>query len=69
MCETAAEQMAKSVILTSATAAPGSILGPAARANLHTFRYRGTDHSLLYKYLLSPWAEYCVQRLTPLWVA
>lgn len=33
------------------------------------FQYHGEDHSLLYKYVLSPLATFCVYRLTPEWLA
>lgn len=40
----------------------------AARA-LPEFQYKGQDLSLTYKYLLSPFAEWCVQTLTPRTIA
>ena len=39
------------------------------RAALKRYKYVGEDRSLLYKYVLSPWAEFCVVWLTPEWVA
>jgi ethanolaminephosphotransferase len=42
---------------------------PAGAAALRRHRYHGRDHSLLYAYVLSPWAEWCVARLAPLWLA
>ena len=41
----------------------------SSKAAVRAFRYRGEDRSLLYKYALSPLAEFCVTRLTPLWIA
>lgn len=35
---------------------------------LHTYSYKGTDLSLLYNYILSPIAEYCL-KFVPLNVA
>jgi ethanolaminephosphotransferase len=40
----------------------------AARRLPH-YQYRGADLSLLYKYVLSPFAGWCVDTLTPTWVA
>jgi ethanolaminephosphotransferase len=37
--------------------------------NLHQYSYSGTDHSLYYKYLASPFAQLLNQTFTPLWVA
>ena len=39
------------------------------RCTLRAYKYRGQDHSLLFKYVLSPWAEFCVRTFVPLWVA
>ena len=36
--------------------------------NARTFKYSGTDLSLIYKYALSPLAQFCVDH-TPRWVA
>ena len=44
-------------------------LSDEAAAELPLFQYRGKDLSLTYKYVLSPFAEWCVQTLTPRSVA
>ena len=40
-------------------------LSDDARAKLPNYQYKGSDLSLLYKYVLSPLAEWCVQTLVP----
>jgi ethanolaminephosphotransferase len=44
-------------------------LSKHAESRLPEFRYKGQDNSLLYKYLLAPLATFCVNHLTPLWLA
>ena len=44
-------------------------LSPDARQNLPKYQYRGADHSLLYHYVLSPLAGWCVDHLVPTTVA
>jgi ethanolaminephosphotransferase len=44
-------------------------LSDAAARELPRFQYHGVDQSLLYKYVLSPLATFCVYRLTPVWLA
>lgn len=44
-------------------------LTPNAVSRLPDYRYQGEDLSLLYKYVLSPLASWCVDNLTPRWVA
>ena len=44
-------------------------LSDEAVNNLPQFQYRGKDLSLLYHYVLSPLADFCVNKLTPRWVA
>ena len=39
-----------------------------AAAELPHFEYQGEDLSLLYKYVLSPLASFCVNHLTPIWL-
>jgi hypothetical protein len=36
---------------------------------LKNYKYSGADLSLIYKYILSPWAQYCVDHFTPLSIA
>lgn len=36
---------------------------------LRRFQYQGQDRSLLYYYVFSPLAQFCVDRLTPRWIA
>ena len=38
-------------------------------AKVHKFQYRGADTSPVYKYILSPFAQFCVDKFTPLWMA
>jgi hypothetical protein len=38
---------------------------PAGRAALPKYVYHGEDKSYLYKYILSPWAAFCVETFTP----
>jgi hypothetical protein len=42
-----------------------SYITPAGRAALASYKYKGEDRSLLYKYVLSPWAQFCVDYFTP----
>ena len=44
-------------------------LSPHAVQQLPKFQYNGSDLSLLYKYVLSPFAAWCVDNLTPVWLA
>lgn len=44
-------------------------LSNEAAERLPNFQYRGQDLSLLYKYLLAPLATFCVNHLTPRWLA
>ncbi len=37
--------------------------------NVKQYQYKGQDLSPLYKYVLSPWADFCVRYFTPKWVA
>jgi len=37
--------------------------------NLKNFKYSGGDNSLIYIYFYSPLAEWCVDNLTPSWLA
>ena len=48
---------------------PGrAYLGPAGRAALPRYQYRGTDQSLFYRYLSSPGCDWITAQL-PVWVA
>ena len=54
-----------------AVAMPGpgrAYLGPAGRAALPGYQYRGTDQSLFYRYLSSPGCDWLTAQL-PVWVA
>eukprot|EP00571_Detonula_confervacea_P011827 CAMPEP_0172302154 /NCGR_PEP_ID=MMETSP1058-20130122/3895_1 /TAXON_ID=83371 /ORGANISM="Detonula confervacea, Strain CCMP 353" /LENGTH=506 /DNA_ID=CAMNT_0013012533 /DNA_START=136 /DNA_END=1656 /DNA_ORIENTATION=+ len=44
-------------------------LTPNAVKSLPQYQYDGEDQSLLYKYILSPLAAWCVDNLTPAWLA
>jgi hypothetical protein len=44
-------------------------ISPEGRENVKAFKYCGEDHSLIYKYLMSPLAAYLVENWTPRWVA
>jgi ethanolaminephosphotransferase len=44
-------------------------LNASAREALPHYQYKGTDNSLLYKYVLSPLAGVCVEHLTPKTIA
>jgi hypothetical protein len=46
-----------------------SYITEEGKAGLKKYTYKGEDRSLLYKHVLSPWADFCVRRLTPLTVA
>lgn len=37
--------------------------------NLKTYKYSGNDKSLFYKYFLSPFGNFCVNNLVPVWLA
>jgi ethanolaminephosphotransferase len=39
------------------------------RRRLHTYQYSGGDSSPVYKYVLSPWAQFCVDNFVPTWLA
>ena len=45
------------------------MLDSAQREALKEYRYVGGDMSLIYKYLLSPFAQNCVDCLCPSWLA
>lgn len=44
-------------------------LSPTAARELPHYTYKGQDQSLLYAYVLSPLAGWCVDHLTPRWMA
>lgn len=44
-------------------------LSPNAVKRLPNYQYNGEDQSLLYKHVLSPLAGWCVDHLTPTWLA
>ena len=44
-------------------------MSPQGREALRHYTYRGSDHSLLYKYWGTHWAQYLVDNFTPEWVA
>jgi ethanolaminephosphotransferase len=44
-------------------------LNDDAREQLPRYQYKGRDNSLMYKYLLSPLAKFCVDNLTPVYLA
>ena len=46
-----------------------SIAAADGREHAKTYKYRGQDLSLIYKYFSSPLAEYLVKRWTPSWLA
>jgi ethanolaminephosphotransferase len=45
------------------------LLSVSAATELPNFQYKGQDLSLTYKYVLSPIAEWCVQNVTPRYIA
>lgn len=53
----------------AAAAAGYYFLSTKAREQIPQYRYNGQDLSLLYKYVLSPLAQFCVDNLTPRWLA
>jgi hypothetical protein len=46
-----------------------SYITPEGRTALSLYKYSGEDRSYLYKYVLSPWAQYCVDHFTPWTIA
>ena len=38
-------------------------------SNLTKYKYNGGDRSYIYEYVLSPWAQFCVDTFVPQWVA
>ena len=42
---------------------------PLEQDALRNYKYSGSDLSLTYKYVLSPWAQFCVDKFIPLWMA
>ena len=42
---------------------------PEGRDNLKHYQYAGSDLSYIYKYFCSPLAQWCVDHLTPTWLA
>ncbi len=45
------------------------ILSTEERLNVRNYKYHGGDSSPIYKYVLSPFAQFCVDNFTPMWVA
>ena len=39
------------------------------KITLKNYSYNGYDASLTYKYILSPFAQWCVDKFIPLWMA
>ena len=54
---------------TCQTCSPYFFLTPEAARALHYYEYKGEDRSLLYRYILSPLAQYFVDNYTPKWLA
>lgn len=44
-------------------------LTPEGEKNLTTYKYSGSDASLLYKHFFSPCAQYLVDNVIPPWLA
>ena len=47
----------------------GYYIDSDAQKALKSYKYSGTDLSLTYKYVLSPFAQFCVDKFTPLTIA
>ena len=48
----------------------GEEIFPASKAdNLVSYKYQGSDASLLYNYVYSPIAQFIVDKLLPVWLA
>ena len=45
------------------------LLSDTERLHLHSYRYSGGDSSPVYKYVLSPFAKFCVYSFVPTWLA
>lgn len=45
------------------------LLGKDSLRKVANFQYKGSDTSPVYKYFLSPFAQLCVDKFTPLWIA
>jgi hypothetical protein len=45
------------------------LITPQRSTALRNFQYKGQDLSLLYRYVLSPWAQFLVDFATPTWLA
>lgn len=45
------------------------IITEEGKVHLNAHQYSGSDPSLTYKYILSPTAQFCVDHLTPKWLA
>jgi hypothetical protein len=45
------------------------IITEEGKVHLNAHQYAGSDPSLTYKYILSPIAQFCVDHLTPKWLA
>ena len=46
-----------------------TLLSASDRKQLHEYQYSGGDSSPVYKYVLSPFAQFCVDYFIPLWFA
>lgn len=46
-----------------------NILTPAHKEAIRRYKYNGGDSSLIYQYILSPFAQMCVEHWTPTWLA
>ena len=46
-----------------------SLLSEKNLAMVHKFQYHGSDTSPIYQYILSPFAQFCVENFTPFWMA
>lgn len=55
--------------VASTSPSPFFVLSSSAVLNLPKYQYKGTDLSLLYRYILSPFAAFLVNNATPRWVA
>lgn len=47
----------------------GRYVSPSGATAARNYKYSGGDLSKLYKYFLSPMAQFCVDHFTPRWLA
>lgn len=65
----AGKSPAPTTVRSAESSSGGGYITDSGAAALRAYKYSGVDKSLTYKYVLSPFAQWCVDKFTPVTVA